>query len=136
MFPGVAAAVHAIAATLPAAAPVFGAAAVGLGIVASHVPEPEIITFKGTPELAAECMKRTAASDKSSLAAMTQPLYGAASYGVVFKRGGVTGDPVMTVLLQESAGGSTAEFRPLYGADRETDLMLKMIAGCRAVPAE
>jgi hypothetical protein len=134
VFPGVAAALHAFAASLPAAAPFAVAAAAGFGVVATHVPGPDTITLKGSPELAAECMQR--ASGKSALAAVSQPLYGASTYGVVFKRGGVTGDPVMTAVVQESAGGSTVDFRRLAGGDLETDDLLKVIADCRAASAQ
>lgn len=134
MFPGVAAALHAFAASLPAAAPFAVAAAAGFGVVATHVPAPDTITLKGSPELAAECLQR--ASGKSALAAVSQPLYGASTYSVVFKRGGVTGDPVMTAVVQESAGGSTVDLRPLPGVDADADVVLKMIAECRTVAAQ
>ena len=135
MFPGVAAAIHAFAASLPAAAPFAVAAAAGFGVVATHVPEPDTIALKGSPELAAECMTR-AADGKSALTAVSQPLYGASTYSVVFKRGGVTGDPVMTAVVQEGAGGSTVDLRPLPGVDVAADVVLKMIAECRTVAAQ
>ena len=136
MLPAIAAAVHAAAAALPAATPFIAATAVGFGIVGSHVPEPEVITLKGTPELAAECVKRSVASHADRLAAVVQPLYGAGTYGIVLKRGGVTGDPVMTVLLHETAGGTTADFRSLAPAGQYADVLAQMIAGCRVAAAK
>lgn len=135
MLPAIAAAIHAAAAALPAAAPGIAVAVVGFGIVATHDPAPEIITLKGTPEVAAECIKQNATIRKTRLAAVTQPLYGAATYSIVLKRGGVTGDPVMTVLLQQTPAGSTVEWRPLAGVEQDPDAIAQLMAGCQIVPA-
>ena len=137
MLPAIAAAVHAFAAALPTAAPAVAAAApfvlataVGFGVVASHTPSPDILTLKGTPEVAAECIKRNAASHVTKLAALVQPLYGAGIYSVVLKRGGVTGDPTITGVIQEAGSGSTAEFRSLSPQDQQNEVIAQMIAGC------
>lgn len=135
MLPAIAAAIHAAAAALPAATPGIAVALVGFGIVATHDPTPEVITLKGTPELAAECIRHNAAVRKTRLTAITQPLYGTATYSIVLKRGGVTGDPVMTVLLQETPAGSTVEFRPLAGIEQDADAVAQMMTGCQLVPA-
>ena len=131
----IAAAIHAAAAALPAAAPGIAVTLIGFGLVATHDPTPEVITLKGTPEVAAECIKQNAALRKTRLAAITQPLYGAATYSIVLKRGGVTGDPVMTVLLQETPAGSTVEWRPLAGVEQDADAIAQMMTGCEVAPA-
>lgn len=136
MLPAIAAAIYAAAAALPAATPGIAVALVGFGIVATHDPTPEVITLKGTPEVAAECIRHNAAVRKTRLTAITQPLYGTATYSIVLKRGGVTGDPVMTAVVQEGAGGSTVDLRPLPGVDVAADVVLKMIAECRTVAAQ
>lgn len=135
MLAAIAAAIHAAAAALPAAAPVIATAVVSLAIVATYDPAPEVITLKGTPEVAAECVKQNAAMRKTGLAAVTQPLYGTATYSIVLKRGGVTGDPVMTVLLEETPTGSTVQLRPLAGVEQDADAIAQMMTGCELVPA-
>ena len=135
MLPAIAAAIHAAVAALPAATPVIATAVIGLGIVASHDPTPEVITLKGTPEVAAECIAHNAAVRKTRLTAITQPLYGTATYSIVLKRGGVTGDPVMTVLLQDTPAGSTVEFRPLAGVEQDADAVAQMMTGCQVAKA-
>jgi hypothetical protein len=135
VLPAIAAAIHAAAAALPAATPVIATAVVGFGIVATHDPTPEIIVLKGAPEVAAECIRHNAAVRKTRLAAVLQPLYGTATYSIVLKRGGVTGDPVMTVLLQETDAGSTVQFRPLAGIEQDADAVAQMMTGCQLVPA-
>lgn len=135
MLPAIAAAIHAAAAALPAATPVIATALVGFGIVATHDAAPQVIVLKGTPEVAAECIKQNATLRQTRLAAVTQPLYGAATYSIVLKRGGVTGDPVMTVLLQETPAGSTVEWIPLAGVEQDPDAISQMMTGCQVVPA-
>lgn len=138
MFPALAVAIHAVAAALPgavpaaaAAAPFVAASAAGLAIVASHNPAPDNVALvRGTPEIAAECIQRTAESHPAHLAAVAQPLYGAAIYGVVLKRGSVAGDPLITVVIQEAGAGSTAEFRPVT-SDPQSALIEAIIAACR-----
>ena len=124
------AAYSAIVNALPAAAPVIGAAAVGFGIVASHTPgAPDTVQLKGTPEVAAHCMKGNVAALKTRLAASVQPLYGTETMGVVVKRGSV-GDPLVAIVIQEAGSGSRAEFRPLTPPDQQPDVIAKIIAGC------
>jgi len=111
------------------AAPFIGAAAVGFGIVIGHNPEPELShTITGTPQVTAECIQRNASMQTVRLAAVAQPMHGNETWSVILKRGGVTGDPIMTVLVQESITGSRAEFRPL--APEHGDLVARMLAGC------
>jgi len=114
---------------IAAVAPFAGAAVIGLGIVASHNPAPELShALAGTPQVAAECIQRNAASQPTRLAAVMQPLFGNQSYGVIVKRGGVTGDPIMTVVIQEAVAGSTAEFNPLE--PDQVDVVTRLLAGC------
>jgi len=111
------------------AAPFIGAAAVGFGIVIGHNPEPELShAIMGTPQVTAECIQRNASIQPARLAAVVQPMHGNETWSVILKRGGVTGDPVMTVLIQEAITGSRAEFRPL--APEHGDLVARMLAGC------
>jgi hypothetical protein len=109
---------------------VAGAAAVGLGLAAAHDPAGDLTrALAQKPEAAAECMSRNVAAMKGPLVLNGQPLYGTAVYGLSLKRG-VTGSPVMTVLLTELPAGSTVEFTPLIPREEQPDLIDKMIAGC------
>jgi hypothetical protein len=130
--PAIAAAYAAFASAFPglvAVAPFAGAAVIGLGVVASHNPERDLShTMAGTPQATAECIQRNVASQPTRIAAVVQPLFGNQAYSVVVKRGGITGDPVMTVVIQEAGSGSTAEFRPLEPA--QSDVVARLIAGC------
>ena len=119
-----AAAVKALPAVLPA-----GVAMVAFGIIASHTREPELQALKGAPETAAECIQRNVQAGKNGLSAVVQPLFGTSTYSVVLKRGGVTGEPVMTVLLQSATTGSHAEFRSL-GLSDTNEQIAQLIAGC------
>jgi len=111
------------------AAPFMGAAAVGFGIVISHNPEEELShVITGSPQVTAECIQRNASLQTVRLAAVVRPMQGNETWSVVLKRGGVTGDPIMTVLIQEAITGSRAEFRPL--APHDGDLVARMLAGC------
>jgi hypothetical protein len=111
------------------AAPFLGAAAVGFGVVAGHNPEADLShSIKGAPQVTAECIQRNAAMQPARLAAVVQPMHGNETWSVVLKRGGVTGDPIMTVLIQEAITGSRAEFRPL--TPEHGDLVARMLAGC------
>jgi hypothetical protein len=138
VFPALAVAIHAVAAALPGAAPsalsavpFIAASVVGLSIVATHNPAQDLVAFvRGTPEIAAECIQRTAEAHPSRLAAVSQPLYGAAIYGVVLKRGGAAGDPLVTVVIQDAGAGSSAEFRPVT-SDQQAELIEAIIAACR-----
>ena len=58
----------------------------------------------------------------------TGRLFGNQAYSVVVKRGGITGEPVMTVVIQEAGSGSTAEFRPLE--PEQSDAVARLIVGC------
>ena len=114
---------------IAAIAPFAGAVAIGFGIVVSHDPVPDLThAVSGTPQFAAECIERNAASQPGKLAAVVQPLFGNQTYGVIVKRGGITGDPVMTVVIQEALNGSTAEFRPLEPG--QADVVSQWLAGC------
>ena len=135
MLPAIAAAIHAAAAALPAATPVIATTLIGFGVVATHDPTPEIIVLKGSPELAAQCVTHNATMRNTRLTAITQPLYGTATYSVVLKRGGVIGDPVMTVLLQETPAGSSVEFRPLAGVEQDPEAVAQMMTGCEVAKA-
>lgn len=111
------------------AVPFVGAAAVHLGIVIGHSPELELShAITGTPQVTAECIQRNASLQTARLAAIVQPMHGNETWSVILKRGGVTGDPIMTVLIQEAITGSRAEFRPL--APEHGDLVARMLAGC------
>jgi hypothetical protein len=114
------------------AAPVIGGAAVGLGIVASHAlsqPDTLQVQLAGTPELAAECMKRNVSALNTRLAAVVQPLFGTETMGVILKSG-IAGDPLMAIVIQEGRSGSQAEFRALTPADQQPDVITKITAGC------
>ena len=132
MPPAIAAAYAAFASAFPglvAVAPFAGAAVIGLGVVASHNPEADLShAMAGTPQATAECIQRNAASQPTRIAAVVQPLFGDQAYSVVVKRGGITGDPVMTVVIQEAGSGSTVEFRPLE--PEQSDVVARLIAGC------
>jgi hypothetical protein len=130
--PAIAAAYAAFASAFPgvvSVAPFAGAVAIGFGIVATHNPQADLShTLKGTPQVTAECIQRNAVSQPVRFAAVVQQLFGDQAYSVVVKRGGVTGEPVMTVLIQEAATGSTAEFRPLE--PEQGDAVTRLLAGC------
>lgn len=134
--PAVAAAYAALVSAYPTlipslltAAPVIGVALFGLGLAATHNPESDLIhATKSSPQVTAECIQQNAGSNPRQLAAVVQPLFGNASYSVILKTGGVTGDAVMTVLIQEAAAGASVEFRPLV--PDQTDLISRLIAGC------
>jgi hypothetical protein len=124
------AAYAAFSSALPAAAPVIGAAAVSLAIIAAHKPEePDLVKLSGSPEVAAECMKRNVAALNTRMVAFVQPLHGTATMGVIVRMG-VVGDPIMNVVIQDAAAGSSAEFRPLVPADQQADMIARLIAGC------
>ncbi|HYC49172.1 MAG TPA: hypothetical protein VED01_27150 [Burkholderiales bacterium] len=119
-----------------AAAKYGGAAAVGgvsvfmLGVAATHDPAGDLTrALLNKPESAAECITHNVAALKGPLVVTGQPLYGTQVYGLSLKRG-VTGSPVMTVLLIESDVGSNAEFTPLGPREQQPDVIDKMIAGC------
>ena len=88
-----------------------------------------MVQLKGSPEVAAECVKVNVAALNTRLVAVVQPLNGTATMGVVLKRG-VVGEPVLNVVLQEAASGSQAEFRPLMPPDQQPDVITQIIAGC------
>jgi hypothetical protein len=124
------AAYAAISSALPAAAPVIGAAAVSLAIVAAHKPEePDLVKLTESPEAAAECMKRNVAALNTRMVAFVQPLHGTATMGVIVRMG-VVGDPVMNVVIQDAVAGSSAEFRPLLPVPQQPDIVARLIAGC------
>ena len=132
MPPAIAAAYGAFVSAFPglvAVAPFAGAAVIGLGVVALHDPTGDLShTLAGTPQATAECIQRNAASQPTRIAAVIQPLFGNQAYSVVVKRGGITGEPVMTVVIQEAGSGSTAEFRPLE--PEQSDAVARLIVGC------
>ena len=124
------AAYAAIVNALPAVAPVLGAGALTLGLVLTHKPEQqESAKLVGEPEAAAECMQRNVKALNTRLVAVVQPLQGTETMGVIVKRG-IVGDPVMNVIIQQAASGSTAEFRPLLAPEQQPDVIAKLIAGC------
>jgi hypothetical protein len=106
-----------------------GAAAVGLGIVATHTPEPEVKMLTGTPEVAAECVSRNVPALGRTYVAVVQPLQGTATMAVIV-RSGVVGDPFANVVLQTAQGGSTVDFRPLDVPAQQGDVLARLIAGC------
>jgi|RhiMethySRZTD1v2_1073278.scaffolds.fasta_scaffold608544_2 hypothetical protein len=118
-----------ISSALPAA-PVIAGMAVTAGMIATHEPgRIDMVQLKGSPEVAAECVKVNVAALNTRLVAVVQPLNGTATMGVVLKRG-VVGEPVLNVVLQEAASGSQAEFRPLMPPDQQPDVITQIIAGC------
>lgn len=120
----------AVVSALPGALPVLGTAAVALGIIATHTPAaPDAMRLAGTPEVAAECMKRNVASLNTSMVARVQPLHGTATMGVVVKRG-IVGDPLMNIVIREAVSGSQAEVQSLASPDHEPDVIARIIAGC------
>jgi hypothetical protein len=129
VFPAVAAVLSTAAGALHVA-PMLGGV-VGLAIIAAHTPEVENpgYTLTGSPELAAECMKRNIAAQNTRLVAIVQPLHGNHTYGVVLKMGPV-GEPLLTAVIQEGAQGSTAEFRRMGAASEPADVVPAMIKGC------
>ena len=113
-----------------------GAAAVGgfsafmVAVSATHDPAGDLTrALMKKPEQAEECMTRNVAALKGPLVVSGQPLYGTQVYGLSLKRG-VTGNPVMTVLLIEGDVGSNAEFTPLGPREQQPDVIDKMIDGC------
>lgn len=138
MLAGLVAALHAVAVAaapyagpaLAVGTPVVGAAVVSYAVISQHRPEADPVPLRGAPEAALECMQRRIAAHPARLAAVVQPLYGSATYSVVLKRGGVTGEPVTTGVVQQTATGSSAEFRPLSADSLDADAIATITDGC------
>jgi hypothetical protein len=124
------AAYAAISSALPTALPVIGAAAVSLAIISTHkTDEPDLVKLAGSPEIAAECVQRNVAAFRTRMVAYVQPLQGTATMGVIVKMG-VVGDPLMNVVIQDTAEGSRAQFTPLVPPEQQPDMIARLIAGC------
>jgi hypothetical protein len=113
----------------PFALPLIPAAIVGAFIAFQDPQNTDVVKLTGSPEAAAECMKRNAASIDKRLVAEVSPLYGTEVMGVVLKRG-VVGSAFMSIVIQEANPGSQAEIRPLAPVERQPEMVAKIVAGC------
>lgn len=114
---------------LPMAAPLIPAAVVGAFIAFQEPQQLDVVKLTAKPEAAAECMKRNVASLNRQLVADVEPLFGTETTGVVLKRG-IVGASVMSIVVQDTPSGSQAEFRPLAPAERQPEMIEKIVAGC------
>jgi hypothetical protein len=114
---------------LPMAAPLVPVAVFAVVIAQQEPPQLDVVKLTAKPEAAAECMKRNVASLDRQLVADVQPLFGTEIMGVILKRG-IVGASVMSIVVQDTPSGSQAEFRPLAPADRQPEMIAKIVAGC------
>ena len=130
IIPFLALAKSALAPAVIGAAPVLVVAAGGFAAVAIHDPAGDWTrVLAQQPDTVAECMTRNVAALKSRLVLVGQPLYGTDVYGLTLKRG-VTGGPIMSVVLQATDVGSTAVFTPIDPPQQPPEMIEKMLAGC------
>lgn len=112
----------------PSLAPAVGLAALGIGVATLHQPgQLDTLALTRKPEPAAECIRQNVAALNTRLVASVQPLRGTETMGVMLKRD-VFGDTIMTIVVQDTPSGSTAELRPLE--DGLPDVIPQMTRGC------
>src|SRR4051812_30677754 len=106
-----------------------GAAAVSLGIVATHQPDPDVKILASTPEVAAQCVSRNVPALGKTYVAVVQPLQGTATMAVIVKTG-VAGNPYANVVLQTVDGGAQVNYQPVDVPPEREDVLARLIAGC------